>query len=189
MPPTVNNDPNFIAPQTNPFGLTDFGNYAAPTFADIDGDGDFDAFVGNIYGNTRFYRNTGTAAAPTFTPDTSTPFALTEPFSAPTLADIDGDGDFDAFVGNIYGNTLFYRNTGTAAAPTFTLEATNPFGLTDVGYQAAPTFADIDGDGDFDAFVGESYGNTLFYRNTGTAAAPTFTPAQPLRTDECGGFC
>ncbi|MBD2388785.1 hypothetical protein [Cylindrospermum sp. FACHB-282] len=51
-------DPNFIAPITNPFGLTDVGFYAAPTFADIDGDGDLDAFVGNLDGNTQFYRNT-----------------------------------------------------------------------------------------------------------------------------------
>ena len=174
--PADNTDPNFIAPQTDPFGLTNVGNFAAPTFADIDGDGDLDAFVGNFYGFTLFYRNTGTAIAPTFTQEPANLSGLSLPFAAPTFADIDGDGDLDAFVGNLYGNTAFYRNTGTAAAPTFTPEATNPFGLTDVGYHAAPTFADIDGDGDLDAFVGEAYGNTLFYRNTGTAAAPTFTP-------------
>ena len=175
--PADNTDPNFIAPQTNPFGLTNVGSSAAPTFADIDNDGDLDAFVGNFAGNTVFYRNTGTAAAPTFTLEATNPFGLTDvgDRGAPTFADIDNDGDLDAFVGNFAGNTLFYRNTGTAAAPTFTPEATNPFGLTDVGFRAAPTLADIDGDGDLDAFVGNLVGNTLFYRNTGTAAAPTFT--------------
>ncbi|MCF2146426.1 FG-GAP-like repeat-containing protein [Desmonostoc muscorum LEGE 12446] len=170
-------DPNFIAPINNPFGLTDVGYFAAPTFADIDGDGDLDAFVGNYDGNTLFYRNTGTAAAATFTLETTNPFGLTDVgyLAAPTFADIDNDGDLDAFVGNDDGNTLFYRNTGTAAVPTFTLEATNPFGLTNVGNYAVPTLADIDNDGDLDAFVGNSSGNTLFYRNTGTAAAATFT--------------
>jgi len=170
-------DPNFNAPITNPFGLTDVGSYAAPTFADIDGDGDLDAFVGNDDGNTVFYRNTGTTAAPTFTFEAAQPFGLTNLVASakPTFADIDADGDLDAFVGNSGGNTLFYRNIGTQTAPTFTFEASNPFGLTDVGTFAAPTLADIDADGDLDAFVGNYNGNTLFYRNTGTTAAPTFT--------------
>ncbi|MEH2233749.1 MAG: cadherin-like domain-containing protein [Nostoc sp.] len=170
-------DPNFIAPTTNPFGLTNVGFSATPTFADIDGDGDLDAFVGNNDGNTLFYRNSGTTTAPTFTLEATNPFGLTDVglYAVPTLADIDGDGDLDAFVGNNVGNTLFYRNSGTTTAPTFTLEATNPFGLTDVGSFATPTFADIDGDGDLDAFVGNSSGNILFYRNSGTTTAPTLT--------------
>ncbi|MEH2368696.1 FG-GAP-like repeat-containing protein, partial [Nostoc sp.] len=170
-------DPNFIAPITNAFGLTDVGTLATPIFADIDNDGDLDAFVGNRDGNTLFYRNSGTTTAPTFTLQATNNFGLTDvgSFAAPTFADIDGDGDLDAFVGNSSGNTLFYRNSGTTTAPTFTLEATNPFGLTDVGSFAAPTLADIDGDGDLDAFVGNIDGNILFYRNSGTTTAPTFT--------------
>ncbi|MEH2230608.1 MAG: Ig-like domain-containing protein [Nostoc sp.] len=169
--------PTFTFEATNPFGLTDVGFYSKPTFADIDSDGDLDAFVGNFNGNTVFYRNSGTTSAPTFTLDNPNLFGLTGPgiVATPTFADIDGDGDLDAFVGINVGNTLFYRNSGTTTAPTFTLEATNPFGLTNVGRNAAPTFADIDGDGDLDAFVGNSVGNTLFYRNSGTATAPTLT--------------
>ncbi|WP_427159850.1 VCBS domain-containing protein [Aliinostoc sp. HNIBRCY26] len=168
--------PQFVFSGTNPFGLTDVGLYAAPTFADIDGDGDLDAFVGNRDGNTLFYRNTGTAAAPQFVLTSTNPFGLTDVgnYAKPTFADIDGDGDLDAFVGNRDGNMLFYRNTGTAKAPQFAAPITNPFGLTNVGYNAAPTFADVDRDGDLDAFVGNLDGNTLFYRNTGTAAAPQF---------------
>ncbi|MBD2388784.1 FG-GAP repeat domain-containing protein [Cylindrospermum sp. FACHB-282] len=170
-------DPTFNAPITNPFGLTDVGRYATPTFADIDGDGDLDAFVGNRDGNTLFYRNSGPASAPAFTQEATNPFGLTDVgrYATPTFADIDGDGDLDAFMGNYDGNTLFYRNNGTKTAPTFTLQATNPFGLTNVGTGSVPTFADIDGDGDLDAFVGNANGNTLFYRNNGTKTAPTFT--------------
>src|SRR6476661_10923499 len=185
-------DPNFNAPITNPFGLTDVGSYAAPTFADIDGDGDLDAFVGNDDGDTLFYRNSGTAAAPTFTLEATNPFGLADVggYAAPTFADIDGDGDLDAFVGNRDGNTLFYRNSGTATAPAFTFEATNPFGLTNVGSYAAPTFADIDGDGDLDAFVGNSDGNTRFYRNSGTATAPAFTEeaTNPFGLTDVGNY-
>jgi Ca2+-binding RTX toxin-like protein len=129
-----------------------------------------DAFVGSGDGNTLFFRNTGTATAPTFTQEANN-FGLTDVGlgAKPTFADIDGDGDLDAFVGEAYGNTLFFRNTGTATAPTFIQEATNPLGLTRVGYSASPTFADIDGDGDLDAFLGENFGNILFFENTSAA--------------------
>jgi len=170
-------DPNFLSPVTNPFGLTDVGFYAAPTFTDIDGDGDLDAFVGNKDGNTLFYRNTGSASNPVFAAPTTNPFGLTDVglYAAPTLADIDGDGDLDAFVGELLGNTLFYRNTGSASNPVFAAPTTNPFGLTKVpGYIASPILADIDGDGDLDAFVGNNDGNKLFYHNTGSASNPVF---------------
>ncbi|GCA78394.1 Calx-beta domain-containing protein [Microcystis aeruginosa] len=184
--------PTFAARSTNPFGLTDVGTSAAPTFVDIDGDGDLDAFVGNNAGNTLFYRNTGSASAPTFAAPSTNPFGLTDvgSFAAPTFVDIDGDGDLDAFVGNNVGNTLFYRNTGSASAPTFAAPSTNPFGLTDVGNSAAPTFVDIDGDGDLDAFVGNSVGNTLFYRNTGSASAPTFAApsTNPFGLTDVGSY-
>ena len=163
---------------TNPFGLTNVGSNSSPTFVDIDGDGDLDAFVGNYYGDLLFYRNTGTASSPVFNDEpVSYPFGLTYIGSyptSPTFVDIDGDGDLDAFVGNSDGNTLFYRNTGTASSPAFAAQVTNPFGLKSVGSYASPAFADIDCDGDLDAFVGNSDGNTLFYRNTGTASSPAF---------------
>jgi hypothetical protein len=59
-----------------------------------------------------------------------------------------------------------------AGNPTFQSPATNPFGLSGVGYWASPTLVDIDGDGDLDALVGNWYGNTLFYINN---APPTST--------------
>jgi hypothetical protein len=127
-------DPIFSAPVTNPFGLTNTGSNVAPTFADIDGDGDLDAFVGNTSDGIQFFRNTGTTSAPSFAAPVTNPFGLTNVgfYAKPTLADIDHDGDLDAFVGDYYGNTQFYRNTGTASAPSFAAPVTNSFGLTDV---------------------------------------------------------
>ena len=58
--------------------------------------------------------------------------------------------------------------------PVFSPPVINPFGLADVGQWVSPTFADIDSDGDLDAFVGELYGNTLYFRNIGTASNPVF---------------
>jgi len=172
----------------NPLAGFDVGLYAAPTFADIDNDGDLDAFVGEGFGTVKFYRNTGAAAAPVFAAANGT--TIINPLAAvdvvgdkdnfkgngatPTFADIDNDGDLDAFVGEYSSTAKFYRNTGTAAAPVF---AANPLAGFDVGFYATPAFADIDNDGDLDAFAGESTGTVKFYRNTGTSAAPVFAAA------------
>jgi len=166
----------------NPFYGVDVGGFSAPTFADLDADGDMDAFIGEWEGNIIFYRNIGTATSPTFTLVTGAgnPFDGVDVgyFSAPTFVDIDGDGDMDAFIGKYTSEILdFYRNTGTAISPTFTLVtgAGNPFDNEYTSGLNNPTFVDVDEDGDMDAFIGESFGNLNFFRNTGTAITPTFT--------------
>ncbi len=163
-----------FAGSASPFGLPDVGYVASPAFADIDGDGDLDAFIGDRLGNTFFFRNTGSATAPAFASSASA-FGLPDvgDSASPAFADSDGDGDLDAFIGESYGNTLFFRNTGSATAPAFS-GSSGAIGLPDVGSLASPVFADSDGDGDLDAFIGNRSGNTLFFRNTGSATAPAF---------------
>lgn len=172
---TINN-PVFAAAVKNPFGLKNSGAYVSPELVDIDNDGDLDAFIGNFDGNLRFYRNTGTATNPVFAAATTNPFGLSDAGAqaSPAFVDIDNDGDLDVFIGNLDGNILFHRNTGSISNPAFAAAQTNPFGLSDVGYQANPTFFDGDNDGDLDAFIGNLDGNTLYFQNTGTANSPVF---------------
>ncbi|MEB3316774.1 MAG: FG-GAP-like repeat-containing protein [Cyanobacteriota bacterium] len=163
-----------FASSASGFGLTDVGDGASPTFADIDADGDLDVFIGTSIGNTLFFRNTGQPSSPAFAasnryfgfPDVGTN-------ARPSLADIDADGDLDVFLGANSGNTLFFRNTGTAAAAAFAGSASS-FGLPDVGATASPAFADIDADGDLDAFIGNSAGRVLFFRNSGSRINAAF---------------
>jgi len=74
-----------------------------------------------------------------------------------------------------------------SAGVTFTQRTSdpNPLGGEDVGYNSTPSFVDVDGDGDMDVFIGESYGSIVYYENTGTPQAPAFTQrtgaANPLR--------
>ncbi|MBP6365887.1 MAG: VCBS repeat-containing protein [Nitrosomonas sp.] len=182
----------FSIVSTNPFGLSDVGTLAAPSFADIDNDGDLDAFVGEVFGNTFFYENLGTAGHPTFAAAIINPFGLTNAgfYINSTFADIDGDADLDVFVGNSEGKIIFSRNTGTASAPVFAPATINPFGLSDVGSYADPSLVDIDGDADLDAFVSNSDGNILFFRNTGTVSAPVFASAimNPFGLSDAGGI-
>jgi hypothetical protein len=128
--------PCFQFPQLNPFGLGAVSGFASPALADIDGDGDLDAFVGQGSGGDMvFFENIGTAVAPAFAAPQANPFGLAGvgTIASPDFADIDDDGDLDAFVGEYYGNTIFFENTGTAAAPAFAAPQTNPFGLAGVG--------------------------------------------------------
>ena len=174
--------PAFAAPSVNPFGLADSGYLVAPAFVDIDGDGDLDAFVGALSGNTFFFANLGSPGAPAFASPLTNPFGLADvgDYSSPALADLDGDGDLDALIGNHLGQVLGFVNTGSASLPAFAAPAVGPFGLTGLGQLAAPAFADVDGDGDLDAFVGNSDGDTLFLTNFGASTAPVFLP--PSRT-------
>ena len=95
--------------------------------------------------------------------------------SAPTLADIDGDGDLDAIVGEQDGNLNYYKNTGSSTAPVYTAQTgtANPFNGINTELYSNPTFADLDGDGDLDEVVGPGHGTLYYYKNTGSSTAPT----------------
>ncbi|MGK7928010.1 MAG: FG-GAP-like repeat-containing protein [Spirulina sp.] len=129
--------------------------FTYPLAIDFDGDGDLDLFVGTNSKDIFYFQNQGNN---TFIE----PIANGNPFGFETatatgvgkldIVDIDGDGDLDVFIGDYNGNIRFYRNNGTN---TFNDEGINPFGLTDVGYYASPTFVDENGDGVFEfAYIG-----------------------------------
>ncbi len=184
--------PAFAAPTTNPYGLADAGVHASPRLVDIDGDGDLDALIGNLDGNTVVQLNTGSPTAPAFSAATLNPYGLADVglFAIHSFVDIDGDGDLDALIGNNVGNTVVQLNTGSATSPAFAAATTNPYGLTDVGSSASPSFVDIDGDGDLDALIGELNGNTVVQLNTGSATSPAFAAAttNPYGLTDVGGY-
>ena len=174
-----NTDAGFIE-RTRRFIYTlDFGSESIPTFADIDSDGDLDLLVTNKIDpqNTEssqmfYFENTGSREDPRFQQRANIP--LFENFHyAPTLGDMDNDGDLDMLVGTWNNGIGFFRNQGTRFNHNFILEDTGWIALTR-GSNSAPTLHDVDNDGDLDLFVGESSGELNFYRNVGTPEEHSF---------------
>lgn len=163
--------------QKGDFGLMDFGSYAVPAFADIDGDGDLELFAGERDGNLNFLPNIGSALEPNLQLETESLVMLDlGRLSVPVFADIDADGDQDLFVGESDGELYHFVNTGNPAAPEFRLISSNYLG-GDVGENITPVFADLDADGDLDLLLGEQSGKVLYFRNDGTPAVAAFVPA------------
>ena len=162
-------------PGNLPSGGSDYA--LTSTVVDINGDGLLDVFVSvsdwdtntsTVVNTIDYFQNTGTASAPFFS-DQATSLGINLPagsYGYPTFVDINGDGLFDAFVGNDLGDVYFFKNTGTPTAPQFAAPVKNPFGMTAVPVgPAVPAFVDIDHDGDFDLFVGDGNGDLWFYKN------------------------
>lgn len=176
MSSIANGQITFAAGQVNPFGLTSV-SLPGPAFADIDNDGDYDAFIGNTGGGITYFENTGTSTSPAFGTAQSDPFGIitvTFDNAKPALVDIDNDGDFDLFIGRNSSPVDFYENTGTNTSPAFGPRQSNAFNLGPVSYDAAPCFVDIDNDNDLDAFVGQDNGAIIYFENTGSISAPAY---------------
>jgi hypothetical protein len=170
-----------------PTGVT-VQNFSAPVFADIDADGDYDLFLGNINDRVDFFENIGTATEPFFRKDTS---LLSSIYAGglqytnadyPAVIDLDGDGDFDLVIGG-YNGLIYYENIGDSTAPVWQkIDSLFINVNSEIGTDPKPAFADLDNDGDLDLLVGigESLlggptpGITIGFRNVGTPNAPIF---------------
>lgn len=126
-------------------------------FADIDGDGDSDFYVGNVGRAGRMMRHDGDQdgdGLPDFTEVTEAlGLAGVDNVSAVSFADHDNDGDRDLLVGRRGANVLLRNQWIETGAPGF-VDVTASAGL---GAEAQRTmgaaWGDYDGDGDLDLYV------------------------------------
>lgn len=168
---------------------------------DLDGDGDKDLLMGSVECESLVKMdNVGTktqARMESF--ETVFPAgnraASFKLFPAAYSEDVTFDGVPDLLVAPNSGenggdlelqrSSWLYRNTGTASQPNFEFAQDNflQSQMIDLGENAYPAFADINGDGLLDLLVGNGRANrngrvvaTLsLYLNTGTLAEPAFT--------------
>ncbi|NQS97587.1 MAG: VCBS repeat-containing protein [candidate division Zixibacteria bacterium] len=165
--------PQFIL---NTINLLSSIDITGADFVDIDSDGDFDVIAGEFYGNILLYINIGTNQVWEYDePIIMLENLISSGWIKPSLCDIDNDGDFDLFLGMDNGDLYFYLNEGDSANYDFVF-VTDDFAGASVPYECAPTFCDIDADGDYDLFCGMDVGgsqdppsgNISFHRNVGT---------------------
>lgn len=167
--------------------------FPAPFLADVTNDGKDDLILtgyqegnANNFQGTWLYTNTGTATTPlfTFTKRTFLHDGMIDLGTSayPVFFDYDNDGLKDMLVGNLgyfistatYSAQLaYYRNTGTAQAPQFTLVNRDLLSLSSMDLKnVAPTFGDIDGDGDDDMIIGTQTGIVHLFTNMAGAGNP-----------------
>ena len=176
--------------EPRPFPLHDplrTSGYNAPTFGDLDGDGDLDLLVG-VLGGAFNANSTTVDNLLLFEQDEEGRFQLRTRRhltqidvgneSVPAVLDLDGDGDLDLLVANkIDPSDLstsmihVFENVGGPAEPAFRQVGTLDVGT---GYHRAPAFGDLDGDGFPDLILGNWRDQLRYYRNVGAAAGARF---------------
>ena len=155
--------------------IIDAGSYAAPAVVPTSGPDSMDLWLGNSNGQLSWYRS-----------DVGNPFKWelkssiynnidVGNYAAPASVDYDDNGILDLVVGNSSGNLQLIRNIGTLDRPIYKLDdlLIDNLGATiGVGNYSSPAFYDLDSDGDDDMIVGNSIGQFVFYKNTGSPDTP-----------------
>lgn len=180
----------------------DVGTRALPTFGDISGDSIPDLLIGNTgyfqsydpilfetsyKSQISYYKNIGTKNFPEF--ELQTLDLLNQNVAdltrvAPTLGDIDGDGDADLLFGETTGNIHYYKNIAPIGNEAIFVFQTDNFMNQNFGANCSPLLYDIDKDDKLDLLVGQKNGHIKLYLNQGSISSPSFTTTA---TDTLGG--
>jgi len=145
------------------YHVTYYNGDAVPTLFDVDGDGDEDLLVGDYYGRINYFRNDQNNL--TEVTGSENPFDVVDvgENAAPTVLDVDGDGDEDILVGNKAGEIRYFHLKKDSW--TEVTGSKNPFNGVNVGGYAKPAGFDREGDGDEDVLVGNSAGEIKYFQN------------------------
>jgi len=169
----------------------------AVSLSDLDLDGSVDLYYGDFFSHSLFpLPNHGSVGAPDldcgsglFPPDGS---LQTAGFNQATFADIDADGDPDLFVAVLNSRTRNsfwqYRNDGVPGAPDFTFVTKDYLFTLDVGQNARPAYADLDGDLDPDLVIGNNEGQLWCFLNEGSILAPVYRLSDTAFAGISGNF-
>lgn len=156
----------------------------APTFADIDADGDLDLILGLQSGELRYYENQNGSLV--LRPPPYNPVALAQPSNAsdltPDVGRFHSGGGLELVVGSsINGLRAAAHVSGVLNVPGGTSgsfvpysSAVSPVNGLGIRPNSAPALADLDGDGMSDLLLGGADGRLLFVPNQGDHATANF---------------
>ena len=162
--------------EANAQAWIDVGLYAYLYLADLDNANDIDLLIGKDTPGFIFYRNIGDSSQWQWHPEISVfaNIAQSTYWNSPCLVDLNNDQKKDLVYGTAAGPLNYYRNTGTAISPIWTVQSTPFGGVMDVGAASSPALFDFDYDGDLDLLSGTQLGAIKFYRNIGTSSGPAW---------------
>jgi PKD repeat protein len=169
---------------------------AGAAFADWNGDGWLDLFVGSIApSNYVLFENDGDGTFTNVTASTGVSFTL-DTFSA-SFADTDNDGDLDMVLshwGEGQGTKHFWRNDGNDASSTNFTAADALFGYqnfrgTPADWGFTYNFADLNSDGWMDFVCASDYITSHVYLNDGDGTFTDFTNTAVINDDNGMGSC
>lgn len=149
----------------------------APTFGDIDNDGDQDMITGDYNGNLHLFEKVpGTAES--FLHVANYQSIDVGQMAAPQLVDVNRDGKVDLLIGERSGNLNYYRNNGTVNAPSFAL-VSDTFGDVNVkkagfvtGFSTPHLY---ESSGVYELLVGSENGHLYKYNNIEGNLTGSFT--------------
>ncbi len=161
--------------------------YNAPSFGDLDADGDMDLLAG-VLGGAFNPNRTAQSNLYMYEQRADEQFALRATRfldqidvgseSYPVLVDLDADGDEDLLVSNKISS-----EDGRTAAMTYFENVDGAYHASEAptffpAYHYAPAFGDLDGDSDLDLLLGTWNDGIAWYRNDGAPDAPQFALQQ-----------
>ncbi|MFN6944933.1 MAG: FG-GAP-like repeat-containing protein [Cytophagaceae bacterium] len=182
----INNGQNEFSLATeedDPFSDIIIDEDVAFTLADWDNDGDDDAFFGDKEGGIRYFENVEGVFTERFNEnnplndvEVTTIIPGENPITDLAFADIDGDGDLDAFIGGKYGDLVYYENEDGD----FTESEDLPININYYahGMNISPGFGDINNNGEIDALLGNFDYYFHHYENDGDGTLDYVNPSQ-----------
>lgn len=167
-----------------------------PRVVDWDEDGRIDLLIGQADGTVRIHTNFGLQGSPAFslgtaivTADGSVHDMDVGDRATPVVVDWNSDSMLDIVSGGLDGLIHVYPNCGCEGSvpPRF---LGSPAGgqivqadgkdLAVPSGRSSPVIMDLDGDGMKDILTGNTEGQILFYKNTGSKSLPTFSGYSPI---------